>query len=945
MFLFFHRFGEVVVRAKKEIDSMRFREELEAAREGGPEAAAQVAEEVATANGLPIGLVKQRLLPEPVTRADAVLMTPPGSPCRVRSVASPCRGRASDKAISASARAVQRLKKMSATPEADAQSDVSDWEHNSGNRRSSGSPAAPPKVSLGLPRRRLALPRERPQCCTPSSSASSPKWPDEHGLEDDDFASGASQASRRRRRSTSHGCDEDPELSTHAPSDAMEVIRKNRSGESSRSATTMGMGEESHGGSEFSAALNTHQPEVFIGATRQGTPVLLVCWSVGFAIWVQFEMKFVSSIWVPPALVHASSLHRGSGHGRLAHGFFESLEVVTCARSGVEYGNSLAWALCFASVLAYSLQEGSARLTLVSGKTMGQCVQEKFKTSAVGTAPRACWAFTIAVYTGCLLYQCNNFAGGVDALFAFPGMENFSQNAVRIGGCFGYGIAVIAILYQDQADAIGTGLGVVMMAMIVLFLAAAITVGFSWAELAWGFLPTLPQMSAVPDAATPCEMVLSLVGTTAIGVNLFFSGSMAVGTTMADCRRGIAFSTASALIVSLLIMIVGSGSAKEADDLGKFNIGLLADAIEHYFGKVGTFAFALGFVAAALSSMLTVVLGIVSAAEGLVLSPKDVESGALPKIPRRAFWSIAFSTVLVAMAAIIANLPRVTVILVAQLSPSGKQIVELMSPLSRRSAAFAYRMHFSRLKDRNIRNKLNTSVLFDSFAMQLSLLRSSLERRRLRQAEMAEQATVADTAELTGLAGFGKFDTRFLSRNISGYLSDSRCIISGKEGGARGTNGARGALHFQISDDGAAPRAAELQPECCQHASHSEQQQAMEKHMEAQEKKLSSASKALKRSRAQELRCVIDGKLLGAPVLSPYGHVFEEDTLKQWLTTCGSVCPITGKPLREEDCRADVTTQQKVLDWVKAARASYKIKKEERRRLRQAEMAEQEDPV
>eukprot|EP00435_Cladocopium_sp_Y103_P023441 s3568_g5.t1 len=222
MFLFFHRFGEVVIRAQKEIDSMRFREELEAAREGGPEAAAQVAEEVAAANGMPIGFVKQRLLPEPVTRADAVLMTPPGSPCRVRTVASPCRGRASDKAISASARAVQRLKKMSATPEADAQSDVSDWEPNSGNRRSSGSPVAP-KVSLGLPRRRLALPRERPQCCTPSSSASSPKWPDEH-LEDDDFASGASHASRRR--STSRGCDEDPEISTHAPSDAanMEVV-------------------------------------------------------------------------------------------------------------------------------------------------------------------------------------------------------------------------------------------------------------------------------------------------------------------------------------------------------------------------------------------------------------------------------------------------------------------------------------------------------------------------------------------------------------------------------------------------------------------------------------------------------------------------------------------------------------------------------------------------
>lgn len=221
MFLFFHRFGEVVVRASKEIDSMRFREELKAAREGGPEAAAQVAEEVAAANGLPIGFVKQRLLPEPVTRADAVLMTPPGSPCRVRSVASPCRGRASDKAISASARAVQRLKKMSATPEADAQSDVSDWEPNSGNRRTSGSPAVQPKVSLGLPRRRLALPRERPQCCTPSSSASSPSaWPSHEHLEEDDLANGASQA---RARSSSRG-DEDLELSTHAPSDAMEVV-------------------------------------------------------------------------------------------------------------------------------------------------------------------------------------------------------------------------------------------------------------------------------------------------------------------------------------------------------------------------------------------------------------------------------------------------------------------------------------------------------------------------------------------------------------------------------------------------------------------------------------------------------------------------------------------------------------------------------------------------
>ncbi|CAE7240412.1 unnamed protein product, partial [Symbiodinium sp. CCMP2456] len=74
----------------------------------------------------------------------------------------------------------------------------------------------------------------------------------------------------------------------------------------------------------------------------------------------------------------------------------------------------------------------------------------------------------------------------------------------------------------------------------------------------------------------------------------------------------------------------------------------------------------------------------------------------------------------------------------------------------------------------------------------------------------------------------------------------------------------------------------------------------------------------------EELRCAIDGKLMAVPLVSPHGHVFEHETLLQWLSSCGSICPITGKPLREEDCDPAVEIQQKVLDWVKAARSSYK---------------------
>eukprot|EP00913_Durusdinium_trenchii_P030515 g28584.t1 len=274
-----------------------------------------------------------------------------------------------------------------------------------------------------------------------------------------------------------------------------------------------------------------------------------------------------------------------------------------------------------------------------------------------GPAPRACWAFIMAVYCGNLLYQCNNFAG-IDA---------WPLNAVRIAGCFAYGTAVLAILYLDQVDAIGIGLGVVMMAMVALFLAAASTVDVSGSQLLLGFIPTLPPMSPLPSAAAPCEMVLSLVGTTAIGFNVFLGGSMAIGKRLRDCRRGIAFSNLATLIVSVLIMVVGSGSA-QSSELRTFDIGLLADAIQRHFGHLGTITFAVGFVAAALSSMLTTILGVVLAAEGLVLPPgKDIENGAMSKISKKAFWSIAVTMVCIAMTAIIANLPRPTVILVAQL--------------------------------------------------------------------------------------------------------------------------------------------------------------------------------------------------------------------------------------------------------------------------------------
>jgi len=92
----------------------------------------------------------------------------------------------------------------------------------------------------------------------------------------------------------------------------------------------------------------------------------------------------------------------------------------------------------------------------------------------------------------------------------------------------------------------------------------------------------------------------------------------------------------------------------------------------------------------------------------------------------------------------------------------------------------------------------------------------------------------------------------------------------------------------------------------------------------------------------EELRCAIDGKLLGTPVRSPHGHMFEKATLELWLERCGSVCPVTNLALRMEDCVRDKSVERQVVEWVRAEKAQHK-ERAQARRLQKAQGAQQVD--
>lgn len=66
-----------------------------------------------------------------------------------------------------------------------------------------------------------------------------------------------------------------------------------------------------------------------------------------------------------------------------------------------------------------------------------------------------------------------------------------------------------------------------------------------------------------------------------------------------------------------------------------------------------------------------------------------------------------------------------------------------------------------------------------------------------------------------------------------------------------------------------------------------------------------------------DMRCAVDGKVMVNPVKSPYGHLFEKKTLERWMQNCGSVCPMTQKPLRLEDCHPDAEMKKRIVKFLK----------------------------
>jgi NRAMP (natural resistance-associated macrophage protein)-like metal ion transporter len=265
--------------------------------------------------------------------------------------------------------------------------------------------------------------------------------------------------------------------------------------------------------------------------------------------------------------------------------------IIMMAKSGADFQLKLAWVVIPASIIAYVTQEGAARLFIVSGLDFGGAIQTYFQSPVINYG----LAFTI-VGANCAL-EAGQVVGALEAAYEIYRDESLFRILMAVL----FGVTVATILLKGNVDMISKALGTVVVVMVVTFSIGAAQTGANGKELAEGLF--FPQLGT-----EEIPVALSMIATTALPFNPFLASSLAKGYSVPAMQRGILFSTALAAVLSLTIIIVGSG-VEDAGSSGSFAVKDISIALKRGIGPSGSGLFVFGLFFASFSSALTIALG------------------------------------------------------------------------------------------------------------------------------------------------------------------------------------------------------------------------------------------------------------------------------------------------------------------------------------------------
>lgn len=255
--------------------------------------------------------------------------------------------------------------------------------------------------------------------------------------------------------------------------------------------------------------------------------------------------------------------------------------VTTASSAGAAHDLSLLWALLFSTIATILLQEAAARITIASGRNLGEIIALKY-----GENKKLRLSLFVAVAFGCAAYQTGNILGALQGLrFIIFDIPNY---ALAISVAF----VSFSILWVGNISFIAKALGAVVAFMGIAFCWVALTTDINWVDfIKAAVLPSFP-----PGASL---LIIGLIGTTIVPYNLFLASGIGEGQHIFEMRIGIALAVLIGGIISAAILVTGTQVE------GTYSYEALVGAMTEKLGSWAVGLFGFGLFAAGMSSAIT----------------------------------------------------------------------------------------------------------------------------------------------------------------------------------------------------------------------------------------------------------------------------------------------------------------------------------------------------
>ncbi|ARK10323.1 divalent metal cation transporter [Fibrella sp. ES10-3-2-2] len=269
--------------------------------------------------------------------------------------------------------------------------------------------------------------------------------------------------------------------------------------------------------------------------------------------------------------------------------------VTACAMAGSRYGLELLWVLTFATFGTVWLQEAASRITITTGRDLGQVIRQSYSGK---TGVWVAWTLFLAIFIGCAAYQAGNILGAVAGLSLLTGVPGTYLTVI-------VGTVCVALLWVGSTQHLANFLGLIVFAMGGAFVYVAFGTPVTPVALAKALvMPALPSGSLL--------LVNGLIGTTIVPYNLFFGSSISPNQSLSDMRLGIWVAVILGGIISVVLLLAGLLIP------GDFSYPHMASVLAESLGPWAGSLFAFGLFAAGFASSLTAPLAAAITAQSLL---------------------------------------------------------------------------------------------------------------------------------------------------------------------------------------------------------------------------------------------------------------------------------------------------------------------------------------